>query len=76
MQRVILLFVAIAATFLVLTMVPAHATFHGTNGRIAYSIDKGSGEQIYTIKPDGTHKKLIARFKFDFFTRDWGPRPT
>ena len=74
MQRVILLFVAIAATFLVLTMVPAHATFHhGTNGRIAYSLDKGSGEQIYTIKHDGTGKRQLTHVNGAAVGPDWSP---
>jgi TolB protein len=32
--------------------------------------------KLWKIHPDGTHKKLIATFKFNFFSRDWGPRPT
>src|SRR5215468_4042657 len=44
-----------------LTTVPAHATFHGRNGRIAYTLDKGSGAQIYTINPDGTGRRRRRR---------------
>jgi Tol biopolymer transport system component len=32
--------------------------------------------KLWKIHPDGTHKKLIATFKFNPFARDWGPRPT
>jgi hypothetical protein len=32
----------------------ALATMRGENGRIAFSLDKGSGGEIYTIEPDGT----------------------
>jgi Tol biopolymer transport system component len=56
-----------------LTVVPAHATFHGTNGRIAYSLDKGSGEQIYTIKHDGTGKRQLTHVNGAAVGPDWSP---
>ena len=56
-----------------LTVVPAHATFHGTNGRIAYSLDKGSGAQIYTIKHDGTGRRQLTHVDGDAITPDWSP---
>jgi len=74
MQRVILLLAAILGLGTVfLTVVPAHATFHGTNGRIAYSLDKGSGEQIYTIKQDGTGKRQLTHVDGDAVGPDWSP---
>ncbi len=40
--------------------------------------DTTSGDKyaLWKIHPDGTGKTLIARFKFNPGTRDWGPRPT
>ena len=74
MQRVILLLAAILGVGTVfLTVVPAHATFHGTNGRIAYSLDTGSGAQIYTIKPDGTGRRQLTRVDGDAISPDWSP---
>jgi Tol biopolymer transport system component len=74
MQRVILLLAAILGLGAVfLTVVPAHATFPGTNGRIAYSLDTGSGAQIYTIKHDGTGKRQLTHVDGDAISPDWSP---
>jgi Tol biopolymer transport system component len=56
-----------------LTVVPAHATFHGKNGRIAYTLDKGSGAQIYTINPDGTGRQQLTHAAGDAVDPDWSP---
>ena len=74
MQRVILLLAAILGLGAVfLTVVPAHATFPGTNGRIAYSLDTGSGAQIYTIKHDGTGRRQLTHVDGDAISPDWSP---
>jgi TolB protein len=51
------------------TNVPAHAT----NGRIAYALDKESGAQIYTIKPDGTGQRQLTHVDGDVVSLDWSP---
>jgi len=56
-----------------LTTVPAHATFHGRNGRIAYTLDKGSGAQIYTINPDGTGRRQLTHVDGAAVDPDWSP---
>ena len=38
----------------------ADATMPGDNGRIAFSLDTGSGFQINTIRPNGTGLKQLA----------------
>jgi Tol biopolymer transport system component len=56
-----------------LTAVPAHATFPGRNGRIAYTLDKGSGAQIYTINPDGTGRRQLTHVNGSAVDPDWSP---
>jgi Tol biopolymer transport system component len=56
-----------------LTAVPAHATFHGRNGRIAFTLDKGSGAQIYTINPDGTGRRQLTHVDGAAVDPDWSP---
>jgi Tol biopolymer transport system component len=52
---------AIAIACAVLTeAAPAHATFPGGNGRIAYSTDWSRPSQIYTVRPDGTGLRLLT----------------
>ena len=46
--------VAIIAALLSVGTVPAHATFPGTNGRIAFSTDFTPPSQIYTMRPNGS----------------------
>jgi Tol biopolymer transport system component len=55
-KRAVLLAALAAAipAFLTVGVVPAHATFPGTNGRIAFSTDFASPSQIYTMRPDGS----------------------
>jgi Tol biopolymer transport system component len=55
------------------TAVPAHATFTGRNGRIAYILDKGTGSQIYTIKPDGTGRRQLTHVDGAAVSPDWSP---
>jgi hypothetical protein len=40
-------------------LTPAHATFPGDNGRIAYVFNDGSGDDIWTMNADGTDKKPL-----------------
>jgi Tol biopolymer transport system component len=50
------LFLAAMVLLAVLTAVvgPAHATFGGANGRIAFSSNASGNREIYSINPDGT----------------------
>ena len=50
-----------------------HATFPARNGRIAFQVDKGSGYEIYTIKPNGTGLRRLTHVKGDATAADWSP---
>jgi TolB protein len=67
---------------------PSQATFHGVNGRIMYAAQAGRYEQLFTVRPDGTGRRQITRFKDSaggslshwspdgtriVFTRRWDP---
>ena len=52
---------------------PADATFHGRNGRIAYSLDRGSGAEIYTITPGGTDRRRLTSVNGSALEPDWSP---
>lgn len=56
------LHVFLLGTLLVLTAIPAHATFPGANGRIAFGRFNPSinGWQLYTANPDGTDIQPLA----------------
>ena len=68
-------FVAIAAVTALMAGVasPAHATTPGENGRIVFSLDKGSGYDLYTIKHDGTDLRKLISLSGDAIAADWSP---
>jgi len=54
--------VAIALLTAVTAAVPAHATFPGKNGRIAFSFLTSPTSDIYTINPDGSDLQQLTFF--------------
>jgi Tol biopolymer transport system component len=68
----------IAATCLILLSVqPAHATYPGKNGPIAFGGDRGSGSEVYTDRSDGTDlTRLTDIAGTDHPTPDWSPDGT
>lgn len=52
---------------------PAHATFPGHNGRIAFQADTGSGNQIYTVRPNGHDLFQVTHVDGEATTADWSP---
>ena len=84
--RVSVLYTLLLSTLLLLVVIPAHATFPGKNGRIAFGRfnDAIGGWQLYTANPDGTDVQPLAfvsslfsdwrsdgkRIAFDFFDSD------
>jgi Tol biopolymer transport system component len=74
MRRFItILAMATTASTILFAAVPAHATFRGRNGRIAFTLDKGSGAQIYTINPDGTGRRQLTHVDGAAVDPDWSP---
>jgi Tol biopolymer transport system component len=62
-----------AATSSLLLAEPASATFHGKNGRIAFSLDTGDGAQIYTMRRDGTDRRQLTNLDGIAVDPDWSP---
>jgi Tol biopolymer transport system component len=52
---------------------PAGATLPGRNGVIAFRADTGSGNQIYTINPDGTGQRQLTHLPGDALAPHWSP---
>jgi Tol biopolymer transport system component len=56
--------------------VGAGAGTYSPDGRwIVFRVQRDDHYSLWKIHPDGTGKRLIARFKYNPGTRDWGPRP-
>jgi Tol biopolymer transport system component len=51
----------------------ARATLPGKNGLIAFSLDKGSGGEIYTIHADGTDLSRLTHLNGNAIAPDWSP---
>lgn len=67
-----------AATVLVtaLSVAPADAAFPGRNGRIAFYMDRGSGAEIYTMRPDGTDLQRLTHLDVSVERPQWSPDGT
>lgn len=79
MRRVITLLTitGIAALAMVSIAGPAAlATMPGENGRIAFSLDRGSGGEIYTIRADGTDLRRLTHLDGNAIAPDWSPDGT
>jgi hypothetical protein len=50
----------------------AEATFPGSNGRIAYTVNNGNDSDIYTIKPDGGGEFKVTDTATDDYSPSWG----
>jgi Tol biopolymer transport system component len=74
MRRAVRTFVVLA--FIVAAFIapsPAHATFRGLNGLIAFQADVGSGYQLYTVRPNGKDLRQITHVDGEATTPDWSP---
>lgn len=52
---------------------PAGATFAGPNGLLAFVADTGSGNQIFTVHPNGHSLRQITDVDGDALAPDWSP---
>jgi Tol biopolymer transport system component len=51
----------------------AHATYPARNGLIAFTADTGSGNQIYTVHPNGHDLRQITHVDGEAIKPDWSP---
>ncbi len=49
------------------------ATYPGVNGRIAFQADSGSGNQIYTVRPNGHDLRQVTHVNGEAKAPDWSP---
>jgi Tol biopolymer transport system component len=61
------------SVLLIAAPTPAHATFPGKNGRIAFQAQTDAGIQIFTVLPDGQGLQQITHVEGDAVTPDWSP---
>src|SRR3954452_16538103 len=52
---------------------PAHATYPGHNGRIAFFSATDRGAQIFTVRPNGRDLRQITHVAGDAIRADWSP---
>jgi Tol biopolymer transport system component len=76
MRRLIVLVIVAALSVLGLMTVgggAANATTPGKNGLILFHADTGSGAQLYTIKPNGSHLRQLTHVDGEAAQADWSP---
>lgn len=54
----------------------ADAAFPGRNGRIAFYMDRGSGAEIYTMRPDGAGVRRLTHLDLGVERPQWSPDGT
>jgi Tol biopolymer transport system component len=64
---------ALAGYIALLLAPPAHATFPGRNGLIAFHSETEKGTQIFTVRPDGRDLRQITHVDGDASNADWSP---
>jgi Tol biopolymer transport system component len=67
---------ASAALVLIVSAAPARATFPGENGRIAFALDRGSGAEIYTMRPTGADRRRLTDKDRSAWFPSWSPDGT
>jgi Tol biopolymer transport system component len=66
--------VAVASCAALVLAAPAHATFPGRDGRIAFQSATGQGGQIFTVRPNGRDLRQITQVSgADALSPDWSP---
>lgn len=69
----LLLLVLSGVTLIVASVAPAHATFPGKNGRIAFQAQTDAGIQIFTVRPNGQGLQQITHVSGDALAPAWSP---
>jgi len=76
MRKILLAACGFAAAF-VAAGAPAHATFKGPNGLLAYQAQVGDHVQLFTVRPDGTGARQLTSFSdSDATFATWSPDGT
>lgn len=76
MRRLISALTVVGLTLMGLTVVggpAAQGTTPGENGAILFVADDGSGFEIYTIEPNGSHLRQLTHFDGNPGALDWSP---
>jgi Tol biopolymer transport system component len=75
MRLLTLLAITVATLLLVVTSGggSAQGTMPGNNGLIAFSLDRGSGGEIFTIEADGTNLTRLTHMDGNAIAPDWSP---
>jgi Tol biopolymer transport system component len=64
---------ALAGSAALVLAAPAHATYPGHNGRIAFQSATEHGTQIFTVRPNGRELHQITNVSGDAIGPDWSP---
>jgi len=74
-KRIMKLSLIVSALALLCVVPPprVHATFPGINGRIAFQADTGTGNQIFTVRPNGHDLRQITHVNGEAKAPDWSP---
>src|SRR5439155_10282815 len=76
MNKLVLLAAAVA-TATAFAVVPAQATFKGTNGLLVYQAQAGDHVQLFTIRPDGSGARQLTHLAdSDAIHATWSPDNT
>ena len=67
------LVVGMVAVPLLVSRVPAYATFPAENGLIAFSAETDDGIQLFTVRRNGNHLQQITQGPGEASTPDWSP---
>ena len=64
------------ATGISVNATPASATFPGDDGRIVFYVDRGSGPELDTVRPDGSGLRVVFGPAEAVGAADWSPDGT
>src|SRR4029453_18983804 len=76
MKHVALVVTVVLASAVWAPVSPAHATYPGHNGLIAFGFDPGDGLDIYTVLPDWTGLTRLTNETDAALHPDWSPDAT
>jgi Tol biopolymer transport system component len=72
-RRTTVVVTAVAGFVALMLAAPAHATFPGRNGLIAFHSSTDHGAQIFTVRPNGRDLRQLTHVSGDAIGPDWSP---